>query len=188
MSRKLSASSIAESAASVGSFNFVGLFAIEQLPHAGTVGKTVPSGYARGVVGRVASPPMTRRTTPATADGCCRYPSHYAVPRYPSRALGRKKWVKLTGLKSSLTLLGLKSADGCVQMNQSFSKPPEMPDIASAAPSPVQKAIWNEASQPGGNLPLFDRDGQVVSKQTVQACIGHGWPSRGLPIRLSLTG
>jgi hypothetical protein len=29
--------------------------------------------------------------------------------------------------------------------------------------------------QPGGKLPLFDRDGQRVDARTVQTCIDHGW-------------
>jgi hypothetical protein len=30
-------------------------------------------------------------------------------------------------------------------------------------------------SQPGGKLPLFDEDGRQVPRQTVEACIAHGW-------------
>ena len=29
--------------------------------------------------------------------------------------------------------------------------------------------------QPGGKLPLFDAEGQQVARQTVEACIAHGW-------------
>lgn len=29
--------------------------------------------------------------------------------------------------------------------------------------------------QPGGKLPLFDRDGQRVDARTVKTCIDHGW-------------
>ena len=29
--------------------------------------------------------------------------------------------------------------------------------------------------QPGGKLPLFDRDGQRVDPRTVQTCIDQGW-------------
>jgi hypothetical protein len=29
--------------------------------------------------------------------------------------------------------------------------------------------------QPGGKLPLFDREGQRVDARTVQTCIDHGW-------------
>jgi len=29
--------------------------------------------------------------------------------------------------------------------------------------------------QPGGKLPLFDRDGQRIDPRTVQTCIDQGW-------------
>ena len=30
-------------------------------------------------------------------------------------------------------------------------------------------------TQPGGKLPLFDREGREVPHNTVKACIAHGW-------------
>jgi hypothetical protein len=33
-------------------------------------------------------------------------------------------------------------------------------------------------TQPGGKLPLFDRDGREVPHKTVDACIAHGWAER----------
>lgn len=30
-------------------------------------------------------------------------------------------------------------------------------------------------SQPGGKLPLFDRDGQKISDRTIKSCIRKGW-------------
>ena len=29
--------------------------------------------------------------------------------------------------------------------------------------------------QPGGKLPLFDKNGQEINKQTVRSCIRRGW-------------
>jgi hypothetical protein len=29
--------------------------------------------------------------------------------------------------------------------------------------------------QPGGKLPLFDRDGQEVNPRTIRYCLQHGW-------------
>jgi hypothetical protein len=29
--------------------------------------------------------------------------------------------------------------------------------------------------EPGGKLPLFDRDGQEIPHRTVETCIAHGW-------------
>jgi hypothetical protein len=61
-------------------------------------------------------------------------------------------------------------------MNQSFPNPEDGAEATSAKPSPVQKRYLERGlGQPGGKLPLFDREGQAVSKQTVQACIAHGW-------------
>ena len=30
-------------------------------------------------------------------------------------------------------------------------------------------------TQPGGKLPLFDRDGREVSRKTIESCVAHGW-------------
>lgn len=30
-------------------------------------------------------------------------------------------------------------------------------------------------AEPGGKLPLFDRDGREVPKKTIEACLAHGW-------------
>ena len=30
-------------------------------------------------------------------------------------------------------------------------------------------------NEPGGKLPLFDRDGREVPKKTIEVCIAHGW-------------
>lgn len=43
-------------------------------------------------------------------------------------------------------------------------------------PSLPQRAwLQRGLDQPGGKLPLFDRDGQRVDARTVQTCIDHGW-------------
>lgn len=42
-------------------------------------------------------------------------------------------------------------------------------------PSPAQLAwLRRGLDQPGGKLPLFDREGQRVDARTVQTCIDHG--------------
>ena len=43
-------------------------------------------------------------------------------------------------------------------------------------PSPAQRA-WLKLGldQPGGKLPLFDRQGQAVDPRTIQACVEQGW-------------
>lgn len=43
-------------------------------------------------------------------------------------------------------------------------------------PSRAQRAYLRRGlDQPGGKLPLFDRQGQEISPQTVRACIARGW-------------
>ena len=33
-------------------------------------------------------------------------------------------------------------------------------------------------TEPGGKLPLFDRDGREVAHKTVEACVARGWAER----------
>jgi hypothetical protein len=45
-----------------------------------------------------------------------------------------------------------------------------------AEPSPAQRSYLKRGlSQPGGKLPLFDRDGRQINHQTIRACISSGW-------------
>jgi hypothetical protein len=47
---------------------------------------------------------------------------------------------------------------------------------ASVRPSGAQRRYLERGvDQPGGKLPLFDRDGRQVPGKTVQACIERGW-------------
>ena len=43
-----------------------------------------------------------------------------------------------------------------------------------------QQAAWlrRGMDQPGGKLPLFDRNGQRVNARTIRACIDAGWAER----------
>ncbi len=43
-------------------------------------------------------------------------------------------------------------------------------------PTAVQAAYLRRGlAEPGGKLPLFDRDGQRYSRRTIQSCIDQGW-------------
>ena len=43
-------------------------------------------------------------------------------------------------------------------------------------PTVAQRAwLQRGLAQPGGKLPLFDRNGQRVSPRTIKACLEHGW-------------
>lgn len=47
---------------------------------------------------------------------------------------------------------------------------------AGGRPNAAQRRyLARGLAQAGGKLPLFDEDGQQISRQTVEACIGHGW-------------
>lgn len=45
-----------------------------------------------------------------------------------------------------------------------------------ARPTPVQLAYLRRGlDQPGGKLPLFDRQGQRYPERTIRACLEQGW-------------
>jgi hypothetical protein len=52
-------------------------------------------------------------------------------------------------------------------------------DHDNAAPlrptEPQRRYLERGLTQPGGKLPLFDRDGREVPPRTIQACVAHGW-------------
>ena len=51
------------------------------------------------------------------------------------------------------------------------------PAIATGMrPSEAQRRYLERGlTQPGGKLPLFDRDGREVSRKTIESCVAHGW-------------
>ena len=47
---------------------------------------------------------------------------------------------------------------------------------AVSKPTEAQRNwLQSGLTQPGGKLPLFDRDGQRIPAGTVQSCLRHGW-------------
>ena len=49
-------------------------------------------------------------------------------------------------------------------------------DFAEPEPTPVQLAwLRRGIEQPGGKLPLFNKEGQRISARTVRSCLDHGW-------------
>lgn len=49
-------------------------------------------------------------------------------------------------------------------------------NAALQRPSDAQRRYLERGlTEPGGKLPLFDRDGREVPRKTIEACIGHGW-------------
>jgi hypothetical protein len=52
----------------------------------------------------------------------------------------------------------------------------EVTNKAAVRPSGAQRRYLERGlDQPGGKLPMFDRDGRQVPIKTVQTCIEHGW-------------
>jgi hypothetical protein len=41
--------------------------------------------------------------------------------------------------------------------------------------APQRRYLERGLDQPGGKLPLFDRDGREVPRKTIEACVAHGW-------------
>jgi hypothetical protein len=57
--------------------------------------------------------------------------------------------------------------------NSNVRREPEFP---GARPSAAQREwLGRGVEQPGGKLPLFDRQGKRVSARTIRSCIEHGW-------------
>jgi hypothetical protein len=40
---------------------------------------------------------------------------------------------------------------------------------------PQRRYLERGLAEPGGKLPLFDRDGRQIPRKTVEACLAHGW-------------
>ena len=49
------------------------------------------------------------------------------------------------------------------------------PADAARPTEPQRRYLARGLSEPGGKLPLFDRDARQVPRKTIEACIAHGW-------------
>jgi len=48
--------------------------------------------------------------------------------------------------------------------------------VGPARPTePQRRYLERGLTEPGGKLPLFDRDGRQVPRKTIEACLAHGW-------------
>jgi hypothetical protein len=72
-----------------------------------------------------------------------------------------------------------KSASGNTDLSpipQPASGHDEDTNKAAMRPTaPQRRYLERGLDQPGGKLPLFDRDGREVPKKTIASCIAHGW-------------
>ncbi len=61
-------------------------------------------------------------------------------------------------------------------MNAANSNLRPLPELPGARPTAAQRDwLGRGADQPGGKLPLFDRQGKRVSARTIRSCIEQGW-------------
>jgi len=64
-------------------------------------------------------------------------------------------------------------------MGRNMSKSAERSDSLTPHPHrptlPQRNWLVRGLDQPGGKLPLFDRDGQRIDTQTVRSCLQAGW-------------
>jgi hypothetical protein len=52
----------------------------------------------------------------------------------------------------------------------------EIINAAAVRPTEAQRRYLERGmNEPGGKLPLFDREGREIPKRTIEACIAHGW-------------
>ena len=72
-----------------------------------------------------------------------------------------------------------ESPSSSIGLSGSPASPPDHDEVinkAAVRPSGAQRRYLERGlDQPGGKLPLFDREGRQVPLKTVQACIEHGW-------------
>jgi len=53
---------------------------------------------------------------------------------------------------------------------------PDVPTPFEARPPASQRRFLERGlTEPGGKLPLFDRDRRPVPRKTIEACLAHGW-------------
>jgi hypothetical protein len=53
---------------------------------------------------------------------------------------------------------------------------PAMASRGRAGPTSAQRAyLVRGLSEPGGKLPLFDREGREIARKTVESCLARGW-------------
>jgi hypothetical protein len=54
--------------------------------------------------------------------------------------------------------------------------------VAIVRPSnPQRRYLERGLDQPGGKLPLFDRDGRQIPRKTIESCIANGWAEHWTP-------
>jgi hypothetical protein len=51
-----------------------------------------------------------------------------------------------------------------------------LPGVVEPRPTePQRRYLERGLSEPGGKLPLFDRDGRQVPRKTIETCVAHRW-------------
>ena len=61
-------------------------------------------------------------------------------------------------------------------MAETMEKPEVRRNVRHVKPSVAQlRYLSRGIKEPGGKLPLFDKEGQRINEQTIRSCISHGW-------------
>lgn len=59
-------------------------------------------------------------------------------------------------------------------MSETIEKKVTTPSLSGVQRRYLERGL----AEPGGKLPLFDKDGQRIKDQTIKACIKNGWAER----------
>ncbi len=62
-----------------------------------------------------------------------------------------------------------------LQPHRHRTRPRDTVGGAEKLSAPQREWLLRGLSQPGGKLPLFDRDGQKINDRTIKSCIRKGW-------------
>ena len=65
--------------------------------------------------------------------------------------------------------------DNVVALQPHRTRPRDAAPNAGKLSAPQREWLLRGLSQPGGKLPLFDRDGKKISDRTIKSCIRKGW-------------
>jgi hypothetical protein len=49
------------------------------------------------------------------------------------------------------------------------------PPVETRPTEPQRRYLERGLGEPGGKLPLLDRDGRQVPRKTIEACVAHDW-------------
>ena len=176
---RVSASWIADSAASVGSLIFFGVFAMsvvasyyagpEQRPDPDRATSALALRSLRNPLGQ---PAVTRRTDIPLPFG---YPIGLAYQRKP---LVKVSLIIVNGRRAWRRGPQQREMPGRSTRRRASAGP----IAATRRPTEAQRRYLERGlTQAGGKLPLFDHNGREVSRKTIESCVAQGWATAWIP-------